>query len=68
MGARKGHLHEERLRTKRAKSIKSKAVKFCENESREEFTRKRGEFQSYQKRTDINGKVIVDNLHRCYES
>ena len=54
--------------TKNAKSIKSKAVKFCENESREEFRRKRGEFQSYQKRTNINGKVIVDNLHRCYES
>ena len=28
----------------KAKSIKSKAVKFCENESREEFRRKRGEF------------------------
>ena len=54
--------------TKKAKSIKSKAVKFCENESREEFRRKRGEFQSYQERTDIKGKDIVDNLHRCCET
>ena len=54
--------------TKKAKSIKSKAAKFCENESREEFRRKRGEFQSYQERTDIKGKDIVDNLHQCCET
>ena len=38
-------------------------MKFCENQSREEFRRKRGEFQSYQERTDIKGKDIVYNLH-----
>ena len=37
-------------------------MKFCENQSREEFRRKRGEFQIYQERTDIKGKVIVPVL------
>ena len=54
--------------TKKAKRIKSKAVKFCENESREEFRRKRGEFQSYQERMDIKGEDIADDLYRCCET
>ena len=36
---------EGKSNTKNAKRIESKAVKFCENQSREEFRRKRGEFQ-----------------------
>ena len=54
--------------TKKAKSIKSKAVKFCENESREEFKRKRGEFQIYQERTDIKVEDIADDLYRSFET
>ena len=54
--------------TKKAKRIKSKAVKFCKNQSREEFRRKRGEFQIYQERTNIKGEDIADNLYRCCET
>ena len=54
--------------TKKAKSIKSKAVKFCENESREEFKRKRGEFQIYQERTDIKVEDIADDLFWYFET
>ena len=53
---------EGKSNTKKAKRIKSKAVKFCENQSREEFRRKKGEFQIYQERTDIKGEDIVPVL------
>ena len=53
---------EGKSNTKKAKRIESKAVKFCENQSREEFRRKRGEFQIYQERTDIKGEDIVPVL------
>ena len=50
--------------TRKAKRIESKAVKFCDNKSREEFRRKKGEFQSYQERTDIKGEDVADDLYR----
>ena len=59
---------EVKNNTKKAKRFETKALKFCENESREEFRRKRGEFQSYQERMDIKGEDIADDLYRCCET
>ncbi len=54
--------------TKKAKRIESKVVKFCENEYREGFRRKKGEFQSYQERTDTKGEDIAGDLYWCCET
>ena len=60
--------NEVKNNTKKAKRFETKAVKFCENESREEFRRKKAEFLSYQERMNIKGEEIADDLYRCYET
>ena len=54
--------------TKKVKRFETKAVKFCENESREEFRRKVAEIKSYQERMNIKGEEIADDMscHHIY--
>ena len=59
---------EETKTSKKSNRMESKPPKFTENETREDFRRKQGEFKSYVERAEISGEEEADDHYRSCDT